>query len=253
MSKYRGMISVERLSKTFSGYRAVNDLSFTLEPGEVLGFLGPNGAGKTTTMKCVMGMLHPTEGTVRVADLDPRADAVPVKHAVGWLPDVPFLYDHLTPTETLAFVGGLYGLPPAEVADRASRLLAELDLADRADELIAGLSRGGKKKVALAMALVHRPRVLLLDEPTAGLDPQTVRLLKDRIRAEAASGVAVMLSSHQLEVVEELATHLLVIARGQSVLYAPMQGAMGRARERGLTLEGLFLELTGWRPAATTA
>lgn len=228
----------------------MRELSFTVRPGEVLGFLGPNGAGKTTTMKCVMGMLQPTGGRALVEDLDPQDDPVRVKHAVGWLPDVPFLYDHLTPAETLAFVGGLYGLPGAEVAARAQRLFGELDLADRAGELITGLSRGAKKKVALAMALVHRPRVLLLDEPTAGLDPQSVRLLKDRIRAEAAGGAAVMLSSHQLEVVEELATHLLILSRGQDVLQVPMPEAMARARERGQTLEGLFLEFTGWRGGA---
>ena len=227
----------------------MRDLSFTVKPGEVLGFLGPNGAGKTTTMKCVMGMLAPTGGRALVEELDPQDDPVRVKHAVGWLPDVPFLYEHLTPAETLAFVGGLYGLSGAQVAERSAELFAELDLSERAGELIAGLSRGGKKKVALAMALVHRPRVLLLDEPTAGLDPQSVRLLKDRIRAEAAQGAAVVLSSHQLEVVEELATHLLVLSRGQDVLQAPMADAMARARERGQTLEGLFLELTGWRGA----
>lgn len=225
-------------------------LSFAVKPGEVLGFLGPNGAGKTTTMKCVMGMLQPTEGRALVEDLDPQDNPVEVKHRVGWLPDVPFLYEHLTPAETLAFVGGLYGLSKEQVTDRSAELFRELEIADRAGELIAGLSRGGKKKVALAMALVHRPRVLLLDEPTAGLDPQSVRLLKDRIRAEAAKGVAVMLSSHQLEVVEELATHLLVLSKGQDVLQAPMAEAMARARERGQTLEGLFLELTGWRGGA---
>lgn len=225
-------------------------LSFTVKPGEVLGFLGPNGAGKTTTMKCVMGMLQPTEGRALVEDLDPQDAPVEVKHRVGWLPDIPFLYEHLTPAETLAFVGGLYGLSAEQVTARSAELFRELEITDRAGELVAGLSRGGKKKVALAMALIHRPRVLLLDEPTAGLDPQSVRLLKDRIRAEAEKGVAVMLSSHQLEVVEELATHLLVLSKGQDVLQAPMPEAMARAKSRGQTLEGMFLELTGWRGGA---
>ena len=225
----------------------MRELSFAVKPGEVLGFLGPNGAGKTTTMKCVMGMLHPTRGRALVNNLDPQDHPVEVKHRVGWLPDVPFLYDHLTPAETLAFVGGVYGLSPDAIRTRSAELFAELDLADRTTELVAGLSRGARKKVALAMALMHRPRVLLLDEPTAGLDPQSVRLLKDRIRAEAAAGAAVMLSSHQLEVVEELATHLLVLSRGQDVLQAPMPEAMARARSKGQTLEALFLELTGWR------
>ena len=198
-------------------------------------------------MKCVLGTLHPTAGRALVGDRDPQDDPVAVKHSVGWLPDVPFLYDHLTPSETLAFVGGIYGLSAEQVRARSEELFRELDLADRAGELITGLSRGARKKVALAMALVHRPTVLLLDEPTAGLDPQSVRLLKDRIRAEAAKGAAVMLSSHQLEVVEELATHLLILSKGQDVLQAPMAEAMGRARERGQTLEAMFLELTGWR------
>ena len=243
------MIQVNSLCKQFAGAPAVRDLSFRVRPGEVLGFLGPNGAGKTTTMKCVMGMLNPTSGRALVGELDPQEEPVRVKHSVGWLPDVPFLYDHLTPEETLAFVGGIYGLSRERIAERSTELFAELDLTGRTTELVAGLSRGARKKVALAMALMHRPRVLLLDEPTAGLDPQSVRLLKDRIRQEAASGAAVMLSSHQLEVVEELATHLLVLSRGQSVLQAPMGEAMARARERGQTLEGMFLELTGWRSA----
>jgi ABC-2 type transport system ATP-binding protein len=163
------------------------------------------------------------------------------------LPDVPFLYDHLTPNETITFLGGLYRIPPDEVARRAAQIWAELDISERANELIAGLSRGARKKVALAMSLLHRPRALLLDEPTAGLDPQTVRTLKDRIVAEARSGTAIIFSSHQLEVVEELATHLLVLKQGQAVMLLPMREALERARSQGLTLEGLFLSLTDGR------
>jgi ABC-2 type transport system ATP-binding protein len=239
------MIQAHSLSKCFSGMWAVRDLSFSVAPGEILGFLGPNGAGKTTTMKLVLGLLHPTSGGARVGGIDPQETPVAVKTMTGYLPDVPFLYDHLTPNETVTFLGALHGLPGDEIRARAGGLWSDLDLSGRCDELILGLSRGARKKVALAMALLHRPTVLLLDEPTSGLDPQTVRILKDRIRAEARGGAAILLSSHALEVVEELATHLLIISRGLQVLLAPMSRALETARSRGLTLEGLFLELTG--------
>jgi ABC-2 type transport system ATP-binding protein len=243
------MISVESISKCFDRYWAVRDLSFGVGPGEILGFLGPNGAGKTTTMKMIMGLLQPTTGRATVEGIDPQLESVKVKHSVGYLPDVPFLYDHLTPNETIAFLGGLYGIPSDEVARRAERIWTDLDISERADELIVGLSRGARKKVALAMALLHRPRALLLDEPTAGLDPQTVRTLKDRIVAEARSGTAIIFSSHQLEVVEELATQLLVLNRGQAVMFLPMERALEQARAQGQTLEGLFLSLTDTKAA----
>ena len=238
------MIRLANVSKDYDGSPALKEFTLEVGPGQVVGFLGPNGAGKTTTIKLLMGMLFPTAGTVEVDGLDPLVDPIAVRHRVGYLPDVPFLYEYLSPREMLSLVGALYPIPPATVRERSEELFVELGIEDRADLLINGLSKGMRKKVALALALLHAPRVLLLDEPTSGLDPQRVRILKDRIRRERARGTTVLLSTHVLDVAEEVSTAIAVIHRGRLVYAAGLDEALARARSEGRGLEDLFLDLT---------
>ncbi|MBI4863257.1 MAG: ABC transporter ATP-binding protein [Candidatus Riflebacteria bacterium] len=239
------MIELVGVSKDYDGMPAVQDLTMTVPAGSVLGFLGPNGAGKTTTIKLLMGMLFPSAGSVRVDGIDPVAEPIKVRERVGYLPDVPFLYEYLSPHEMLGMVGALHRLDGELARRRAAALFEEFSLTDKATELILSLSKGTRKKVALALALLHEPPVLLLDEPTSGLDPQTVKVLKDRVRREQARGTTVVLSTHVLDVAQEVSTHLAIVHQGRLVFHDTLETAIGRATGEGRSLEGLFLQLTG--------
>ncbi|MBI2943997.1 MAG: ABC transporter ATP-binding protein [Candidatus Wallbacteria bacterium] len=244
------MIELSRLTKRFGGLAAVKELSLSIRPGTVFGFLGPNGAGKTTTLKMLMGMLPPTEGWARIDGLDVTADSVEVKRRVGFLPDSPAIYEYLTARELLQFIGTLHRIQKDELQERIAALLAEFGLEEKADELVLNYSKGMRKKLAILVALVHRPKVLLLDEPTNGLDPGSVRLLKDMVRREAARGTTILFSTHILEVAQEVSTELGIISSGRMVLLDSKEAIVRTAQARGETLEDLFLRLTGHRAMA---
>ncbi|MBI4868407.1 MAG: ABC transporter ATP-binding protein [Candidatus Wallbacteria bacterium] len=244
------MIELSRLTKRFGGLAAVKELSLSIRPGTVFGFLGPNGAGKTTTLKMLMGMLPPTEGWARIDGLDVTADSVEVKRRVGFLPDSPAIYEYLTARELLQFIGTLHRIQKEELQERIVALLAEFGLEEKADELVLNYSKGMRKKLAILVALVHRPKVLLLDEPTNGLDPGSVRLLKDMVRREAARGTTILFSTHILEVAQEVSTELGIISSGRMVLLDTKEAIVRAAQDRGETLEDLFLRLTGHRAMA---
>jgi ABC-2 type transport system ATP-binding protein len=239
------MIEFHGLTKQFGTLTAVDGLDFRIEPGTVFGFLGPNGAGKTTTLKMLMGMLPPSRGWARIDGLDVTLEAVEVKRRVGFLPDAPALYEYLTARELLQFIGTLHRLQRPELDRRIDAVLDEFSLADKASELILNFSKGMKKKLAILVALIHRPRVLLLDEPTNGLDPGSVRMLKDMVRREAAAGTTILFSTHILEVAQEVSTRLGIIANGRMVLLDDKARILEQARSRDQTLEDLFLGLTG--------
>jgi ABC-2 type transport system ATP-binding protein len=243
------VISVEELTKLYGDLVAVDALSFEVAPGAILGLVGPNGAGKTTTLRAMAGILRPTRGRIAIAGHDLATNPVAAKRELAFVPDEPQLFDDLTVIEHLRFIARLYGV--ADLERMAPELLEELELTPKRDVLSPELSRGMKQKLAIACALLHRPRALILDEPLTGLDPGGMRRMKNTIIARAHEGAAVVLSSHLLDMVEELCTSLLVIQRGRMVASGPLERIIAeRPQLDGRGLEAIFLALTSEPPAA---
>jgi ABC-2 type transport system ATP-binding protein len=237
------MIDVVGLSKSYGDFAAVRNLTFAVQPGEVVGLVGPNGAGKTTTLRCLVGIIRPTSGRIRIAGHDLLAEPLEARAALAFVPDEPHLFPHLTVGEHLSFTGRIYGI--ADAAARGEALLTELELADRRDSLPDELSRGMKQKLAIACGLLHDPRALLLDEPLTGLDPGAIRRMKRTIRDRAEMGAAVILSSHLLGLVEELCSRILVIQNGETVAMGTLDDIIAsRPGLAGRGLEDVFLALT---------
>jgi len=236
------MIEVDGLVKSYGTVRAVQGLSLTVRKGEILGLVGPNGAGKTTTLRCMTGIIPPTSGRVRIAGFDLMAQPLEAKRRLAFVPDEPRLFDYLTSWDHMIITSRLYGVEDG--AARASLLLDEFELGDRRDSYPSELSRGMKQKLMVAMALLHRPEAILLDEPLTGLDPAAMRRMKTRIQTSAASGVAVILSSHMLHLVEELCERVVVVVRGKKVLDGTLEEI--RQASPGLSgdadLEAIFMK-----------
>ncbi len=232
---------VRGLIKLYGTVRAVQELSFEVAPGEVVGLVGPNGAGKTTTLRCVAGIIPPTHGDIQIAGSDLLASPVRAKRARAVLPDEPRLFDFLTVREHLNFTARLYEVPDWE--RRAESLLDELELLDKQDRLPGELSRGMKQKLSIACGLLHDPRVILLDEPLTGLDPLGIRKMKRSISERAQAGAAVVLSSHLLPLVEELCHRVLVISSGKRVAFGTLEEIRGEIGTSG-TFEDVFVRIT---------
>jgi ABC-2 type transport system ATP-binding protein len=234
-------LSLRGVSKRFDR-PAVAGLDLTVEPGEIFALLGPNGAGKTTTLRMVAGLLRQDAGKIEVFGTDVVADPVAAKRMLAWLPDEPLLYDRLTPLEFLEFVAGLWGIPPREAEARAEALLRRLGLWPHRDERCEGFSRGMRQKAVVAAALLHDPRLLILDEPLTGLDAAASRDVKDMLAERVAQGAAVVVTTHILEVAERIADRIGIIAEGRLLEL----GTFAELRERhgGATLEEIFLHLT---------
>ncbi len=244
------MLEVDSLTRRYDGLTAVAELSFRVEPGEILGLVGPNGAGKTTTLRCMAGILPPTSGSVRVCGHDLRGDPIEAKRQLAFVPDEPRLFDYLTVSEHLQFTARLYQI--GDAASRAATLLEELDLAGKASALPSELSRGMKQKLVIACGFIHDPRAILFDEPLTGLDPVGIRRMKDAITRRAAAGAAVLISSHLLHLVEEICHRILVIASGRKVLHGSLAEIKAAAPDlRGdASLEEVFLHVVQGPPAA---
>ena len=244
------MIELIDLTKRYSNVLAVDSLNLSVEPGEVFACLGPNGAGKTTTIRMMMGLLEPTSGRVLLGGHDLHREPEVAKRICGFVPDRPHVYEKLTGQEFLGFVAGLYQVSPADAARRAAELLAVFDLDGWQEELVETYSHGMKQRLVMAGALIHRPRILILDEPMVGLDPRGARLLKRTLRLLAANGVTVFMSTHSLEVAEELADRVGIINQGQLIACGTVedlrQQAGSHVEER---LEEIFLSLTGGEDA----
>ncbi len=238
-------LSVRSVSKSFGTTRALERVSFELPAGEIVGLLGPNGAGKSTAMKIVLGILKADEGTVDVFGHDVRSETVVVKGLIGYVPESPQLYEFLTGSEYLDFVADMYGMDPANRAGRISQYLRALELSGHEDSMISGYSQGMKQKVALISALVHRPRLLVLDEPLNGLDPRSARLVKDLLRSLASrEGVGVLFSTHVLDIAQAICDRVVILDHGR----VRAEGTVGELREKaglsGSGLEEVFLTLT---------
>jgi ABC-2 type transport system ATP-binding protein len=238
-----GAIEVQGLRKVFKDTVAVDRIDLDVRRGEIFGFLGPNGAGKTTTIKMMIGLLRPTAGTARIGGYDIEREPLAAKAVIGYVPDQPYLPDKLTAREFLLFIGGLYRIPTAQIKQRGEELLKLFDLTDHADELLGGYSHGMRQKAALAGALLHDPQVLFLDEPTVGLDPRSARLIKDILRQLAARGSTVFLTTHILEIAEQLCDRVGIIRDGRVIALGTMTELRHGDHDR--SLEDIFLSLTG--------
>ena len=238
------MIQLTRLTKRYGDFTAVNGLDLTVQRGELFGLLGPNGAGKTTTLRMISGILQPTSGSVAIDGISLADDPVGAKSKLGFIPDRPFIYEKLTGMEFLRFVAGLYGQSGPEIDHRGEELLALFDLVDWKDELVESYSHGMRQKVIIASAFVHRPEVIVVDEPMVGLDPKAARLLKDLFRAYVDRGNTIVMSTHTLEVAETLCDRIAIVQNGSIVA----KGTLAELRSDTDTkagLEEIFLRLTG--------
>ena len=239
----RPAVLIRHLTKKYGRVTAVNDISLEVPYGEFFGYLGTNGAGKTTTIKVLAGLLPATYERIEIDGVSLKSSPLAVKASVGLMPEEPHLYERLNGFEFLEFVGAMYGLDGTALKHRVLELMDLVDLADSGAKLIIDYSKGMRKKVALAAAIIHRPRVLFLDEPFAGIDTVTAHRLKDLLRSWVEEGVTIFFSSHIMEVVEKLCTSFAIIHQGHIVHQDTM--AAVRARLDGKTLEDIFIEVAG--------
>jgi ABC-2 type transport system ATP-binding protein len=239
------MIRLEALCKSYDRREAVRDLSLHVKPGELFGFLGPNGAGKTTTIKMIAGLLRPDSGRIFIDGHDLVEDPVAAKAALGFIPDRPFLYEKLSASEFLRFVAGLYGLDGAVLNGRMDELLNLVELQHVRSELIESYSHGMKQRLAMAAAFIHEPKVIVVDEPMVGLDPKGARLIKRVFREYCERGFSVFVSTHTLEVAQELCDRIGIILRGELLALGTVEELSAEAETEDKDLEETFLKLTG--------
>ena len=237
------MIELERLSKDYGSVHAVRELDLAVPRGELFCFLGPNGAGKTTTIKMMCGLLHPTAGRVRIGGVDIGEDPIAVRRMTGYIPDFPFLYDRLTPAEFFEFTGDLYGVPRAEVVREMEESFERFGLVEHRHVLIKDLSHGLRQRVIYAVTLLHKPRILFVDEPFIGLDPFSIRMIKDLLKAKAREGMTIFLTTHILALVEDMADRIGIIVNGRLVATGTVQQLAAKCSIEGGRLEDVFFSL----------
>jgi len=237
------MIELLDVSKRYGTKVAVDHLTLRIEPGELFAFLGPNGAGKTTTIKMIVGLLFPTAGEVRVGGFDLRRDGDKARRLISYLPDVPYLYEKLTGREFLQFIADMYGMGAAAGRKKIDEVISLFELHDFVHDLTERYSHGMRQRTVFASALLHEPKVLIVDEPTVGLDPASVRKLKNILREQSRSGTTVFLSTHSLDIVQELASRIGIIHRGRMIGCGTLESLRKQAAHDG-SLEDVFLKLT---------
>ena len=239
------MIHVDRVVKRYGKFTAVDDVSLEVGPGEIHGFLGPNGAGKTTTIRMIAGLLKPTSGRIAIDGHDLAAEPEAAKQALGFIPDRPFLYEKLTAGELLVFHGGLYGMGDGEVSSRAAEMLDLFELRRWEGELVESFSHGMKQRLVMCAAFLHRPRAVLVDEPMVGLDPRGARLIKDIFRVMSRRGVSILMSTHTLEVAQEMCDQISIILGGKIIARGTVDELRTLAGHEDEHLTPVFLKLTG--------
>lgn len=239
------MITLHSLTKRYGGFTAVDGIDLEIPAGQLFGFLGPNGAGKTTTLRMIAGILQPTSGWIEVAGLDIQHHPMAAKAKLGFIPDRPFVYDKLTGAEFMRFVAALYGQEGPEVERRIDELLDLFELTPWTHELTESYSHGMRQKLIISSALVHRPDVIVVDEPMVGLDPKSGRLLKDIFRHFVGLGGTVLMSTHTLEIAEAMCDRIGIIQGGRIIAQGTMDELRRHHEEGDASLEQLFLKLTG--------
>jgi len=244
------MIRLEGLSKSYGKFTAVHPLDLEVPAGQLFGFLGPNGAGKTTTIRMITGVLRPSAGRVLIGGHDVAREPAEAKRVLGYIPDRPFLYEKLTGREFLRFVSGLWGQDGAAAAQRGEELMELFELTDWKDTLIESYSHGMRQKILISSALIHGPRLIVVDEPMVGLDPKAARMIKDLLRTFVREGGTVFLSTHTLEVAEALCDRIAIIQDGRIRADGSMDDLRAEAEAGAAGLEEIFLKLTGGEDVA---
>ncbi len=239
------MIAVHDLVKTFGAFTAVDGVNLDVQPGEIHGFLGPNGAGKTTTMRIIAGLLKPTSGRVLVNGHDLAAEPEAAKASLGFIPDRPFIYEKLTAGEFLRFHAGLFGLSGNGTRERIAEMLGLFELSRWENELVESFSHGMKQRLVMSAAFLHRPRAVVVDEPMVGLDPRGARLIKTVFRRMSEHGVAILMSTHTLEVAEEMCDRISIILKGRIIARGTVAELRQLAGGEDDELTAVFLKLTG--------
>jgi ABC-2 type transport system ATP-binding protein len=239
------LIQLKRLTKRYGRFTAVDGIDLVIPSGELFGFLGPNGAGKTTTFRMIAGILQPTSGSVEIGGIDITDHPLAAKQRLGFIPDRPFVYDKLTGGEFLRFAAALYGQQGPAIERRIDELLDLFELTRWKDELTESYSHGMRQKLIISGALVHRPEVIVVDEPMVGLDPKSARLLKDLFRQFVDRGGTVLMSTHTLEVAETMCDRIAIVHGGKIVANGTMAEVQQQTSSEDLGLEDLFLKLTG--------
>jgi ABC-2 type transport system ATP-binding protein len=239
------MIQVQDLVKLYGSFAAVNGISLDVAPGEIHGFLGPNGAGKTTAIRMIAGLLKPTSGRVTINGHDLAEDPASAKASLGFIPDRPFLYEKLTGEEFLRFHGGLYGMDGDFVTTRIAEVLELFELTKWRKELVESFSHGMKQRLVMCAAFLHRPRAVLVDEPMVGLDPRGARLIKGVFRAMSKRGVAILMSTHTLEVAQEMCDRISIIVSGRIIARGTVDELRALAGGQDQELTPVFLKITG--------
>jgi ABC-2 type transport system ATP-binding protein len=240
-------VTIERIAKSYGNVWALNGVNTRIQQGEIRGLLGPNGSGKSTLMKILMGLVKPDNGVVTVEGINPSLNPIAVRELVGYVPEAPRLYDFLTGIEYLDFVGDLYELPPEVKKQRIDEYLTAFELEAQGNDLLSGYSLGMKQKIAISAALIHRPKILILDEALNGLDPKTAKIVKDTIVRLAAGGVTVIFSTHVLEIAQAICQKITILDHGVILAEGTMDELRLQAERSGTggSLESIFLSLTG--------
>src|SRR5499427_5572516 len=248
------MIEIHDLVKRYGTFMAVDGVSLDVQPGEIHGFLGPNGAGKTTTIRMIAGLLKPTAGRILVNGRDMALEPEAAKASLGFIPDRPFIYDKLTAGEFLRFHAGLFGINGHGVDERVREMLELFELGRWENELVESFSHGMKQRLVMSAAFLHRPRAVVVDEPMVGLDPRGARLIKDVFRKMSEHGVAILMSTHTLEVAEEMCDRISIILKGRIIARGTVDELRALTRDDGASVDGpgddveltsVFLKLTG--------
>jgi len=237
------MIELDRLVKKFGDVIAVNDVSLRLARGEFFAMLGPNAAGKTTTIKLLAGLIKPTSGSARICGFDIQAQPLEARRRLAYVPDFPFLYDKLTAWEFFRFIGEMFRLDAARIQKNADELVRRFHLEEFADRALEGLSHGTRQRIAIVSALLHDPEVFVIDEPMVGLDPQHARVVKDVLKERSRAGMTVLVSTHQLEIAEEMADRIGIIHEGKLIAVGTREELRTQSGAAG-ALEEIFLSLT---------
>jgi ABC-2 type transport system ATP-binding protein len=237
------MISIQNLNKRFGNVQAVRDLSLEIPAGELFCFLGPNGAGKTTTIKMMTMLLRPDSGTIRIGGFDVQKQPVEAKRIMGYIPDMPFLYEKLTPVEFLKFVAGLYNVTHPDLSGHIDSLLQQFGLQEVRNALIGELSHGMRQRLLYIATFIHNPRVIFIDEPLIGLDPHSIRMIKNVLRAKVRDGMTILLTTHILALAEDIADRIGIISGGRLIALGKLGDLRSQTGDKG-SLEDIFLKLT---------
>jgi ABC-2 type transport system ATP-binding protein len=238
-------VNLQNVTKRYNELVAVNNINLSINTGEIFALLGPNGSGKSTTLKMLMGLVTPTQGSVTVLGIDVQKDAVAIKKQVGYVPESPNVYEFLTGIEYLDFIADIYGIPPAEKGQRINEYLKALQLEGREGDMINSYSDGMKKKVSLISAFLHKPKLLILDEPLNALDPRSARIVKDYLNSLKAQGVTTILSTHVLEIAEAVCDRIGIMYQGNILALGTMSELRQMSKMEKSDLEDIFLKLTG--------